>query len=105
MQHLLAEVPPQRFAAYLDAERRSGERYLGDTGRVQWLVSFAPIAPAELRAFIGGVSSPAPPPAGALAPPPGARRPGGVGRIAAEAGGGGGPGAAPRAPALCGDFL
>ncbi len=59
MQRLLAEVPPQRFAAYLDAERRSGERYLGDTGRVQWLVSFAPIAPAELRAFIGGVSSPA----------------------------------------------
>jgi UDPglucose--hexose-1-phosphate uridylyltransferase len=59
MQRLLADVPPQRFEAYLDAERRSGERYLGDTGRIQWLVSFAPIAPAELRAFIGGVSSPA----------------------------------------------
>jgi galactose-1-phosphate uridylyltransferase len=59
MQRLLAGVPPQRFAAYLDAERRSGERYLGDTGHIQWLVSFAPIAPAELRAFAPGICSPA----------------------------------------------
>jgi UDPglucose--hexose-1-phosphate uridylyltransferase len=59
MQRMLADVPPQRFAAYLDAERRSGERFLGDTGRVQWMVGFAPIAPAELRAFIAGISSPA----------------------------------------------
>ena len=58
-QRLLAEVPAQRFADYLDAERRSGERYLGDTGRIQWLASFAPAAPAELRAFVAGVSSPA----------------------------------------------
>ena len=58
-QRLLAEVPAQRFADYLDAERRSGERYLGDTGRIQWLASFAPIAPAELRAFVRGISSPA----------------------------------------------
>jgi UDPglucose--hexose-1-phosphate uridylyltransferase len=59
MQRMLAEVPPQRFDAYLDAERRTGERYLGDTGHIQWIVSFAPIAPAELKAFIGGISSPA----------------------------------------------
>ncbi|HXZ76002.1 MAG TPA: hypothetical protein VEH31_34735 [Streptosporangiaceae bacterium] len=59
MQRLLADVPAQRFDDYLDAERSSGERYLGDTGRVQWIVSFAPIAPAELRAFIEGISSPA----------------------------------------------
>jgi UDPglucose--hexose-1-phosphate uridylyltransferase len=59
MQRMLADVPRQRFDAYLDAERRSGERYLADTGRAQWIVSFAPIAPAELRAFIGGVASPA----------------------------------------------
>ena len=59
MQRMLADVPPQRYAAYLAAERRSGERYLGDTGRVQWIASFAPIAPAELRAFVTGVSSPA----------------------------------------------
>ena len=56
-QRLLADVPAQRFEAYLDAERRSGERHLGDTGHVEWLVSFAPIAPAELRAFVAGVSS------------------------------------------------
>jgi len=58
-QRLLAEVPAQRFADYLEAERRSGERYLGDTGRIQWLASFAPVAPAELRAFAPGVCSPA----------------------------------------------
>jgi len=58
LQRMLAEVPAARFESYLAAERRSGERYLGDTGRVEWLVSFAPIAPAELRAFIRGVSSP-----------------------------------------------
>jgi UDPglucose--hexose-1-phosphate uridylyltransferase len=59
LQRLLADVPQHRFDAYLDAERRSGERYLGDTGRIQWIVSFAPIAPAELRAFAAGISSPA----------------------------------------------
>ena len=58
-QRMLADVPRQRFDAYLEAERRSGERYLGDTGRIQWIVSFAPIAPAELRAFVPGISSPA----------------------------------------------
>jgi UDPglucose--hexose-1-phosphate uridylyltransferase len=58
IQRLLAQVPAQRFEDYLEAERRSGERYLGDTGHVEWLVSFAPIAPAELRAFAGTVSSP-----------------------------------------------
>jgi galactose-1-phosphate uridylyltransferase len=58
LQRMLAEVPAERFDAYLATERRAGGRYLGDTGRVEWLVSFAPIAPAELRAFIHGVSSP-----------------------------------------------
>jgi len=57
-QRLLAELPAERFESYLRAERNAGERYLGDSGRVEWLVSFAPIAPAELRAFIKGVSSP-----------------------------------------------
>jgi UDPglucose--hexose-1-phosphate uridylyltransferase len=59
VQRMLADVAPERFEAYLDAERRGGERYLGDTGRVEWLASFAPIAPAELRAFAAGISSPA----------------------------------------------
>ena len=59
IQRQLAGVPVERFDDYLDTERRSGERFLADTGRVEWLVSFAPIAPAELRAFVRGVSSPA----------------------------------------------
>lgn len=58
MQRLLAEVPSTRFDAYLDSER-NGERYLGSSGRIEWLVSFAPIGPAELRAFIPGPASPA----------------------------------------------
>lgn len=59
VQRQLAEVPAQRFEAYLEAERRSGERHLGHTGRVEWLASFAPIAPGELRAFVREVPSPA----------------------------------------------
>jgi UDPglucose--hexose-1-phosphate uridylyltransferase len=59
MQRMLAAVPATRFEAYLQVERRAGERLLGNTGRVEWLVSFAPIAPAELRAFVEGVASPA----------------------------------------------
>jgi UDPglucose--hexose-1-phosphate uridylyltransferase len=58
-QRALAAVAADRFDTYLETERRIGERYLGDTGRVEWVVSFAPIAPAEVRAFIGGISSPA----------------------------------------------
>jgi UDPglucose--hexose-1-phosphate uridylyltransferase len=59
LQRMLADVPPERFEEYLDAERRAGERWLADTGRVRWLVSYAPIAPAEVRAFVPGVCSPA----------------------------------------------
>lgn len=59
LQRMLADVPPERFESYLQAERRAGERYLAGTGRVEWVVSFAPIAPAEVRAFIPEVSSPA----------------------------------------------
>jgi len=59
MQRMLAELPPQRFSDYLDAERRSSDRYLGNTGRVEWLASFAPIAPAELRAFAPSICTPA----------------------------------------------
>ncbi len=57
LQRLLADVPPTRFAAYVAAERKAGLRYLGDTGNVEWVVSFAPIAPAELRAFVRGRAS------------------------------------------------
>lgn len=58
IQRQLSEVPASRFEDYLQTERTSGERYLANTGHVEWLVSFAPIAPAELRAFIPAVSSP-----------------------------------------------
>jgi UDPglucose--hexose-1-phosphate uridylyltransferase len=58
LQRQLAGVPAARFGDYLETERRSGRRYLLGSGRVHWLVSFAPIAPAELRAFVPGVASP-----------------------------------------------
>jgi galactose-1-phosphate uridylyltransferase len=57
VQRLLVDVPGEQYNAYLRAERSSGERHLGCTGHIEWLVSFAPIAPAELRAFIPSVSS------------------------------------------------
>jgi UDPglucose--hexose-1-phosphate uridylyltransferase len=59
LQRQLAAVPGERFSAYLEAERRAGERHLGNTGAVEWLASFAPIAPAELRAFLPACASPA----------------------------------------------
>jgi UDPglucose--hexose-1-phosphate uridylyltransferase len=57
MQRMLADVPASRVEDYLATERRAGARWLGDSGRIEWLVSFAPIAPAELRAFIKGCAS------------------------------------------------
>jgi UDPglucose--hexose-1-phosphate uridylyltransferase len=58
-QRLLVEAPPERYGEYLEAERRAGERHLGSTGRVEWLASFAPLAPGELRAFVFAAASPA----------------------------------------------
>lgn len=57
IQRQLADVPAAAFEEYVRTERRAGERFLADTGRVQWVVSFAPIAPAELRAFVPGIAS------------------------------------------------
>jgi UDPglucose--hexose-1-phosphate uridylyltransferase len=59
MQAHLAQGREGRFEAYLEAERKAGVRLLGSTGRVEWLASFAPIAPAELRALVRGACSPA----------------------------------------------
>ena len=47
LQRMLAEVPEERFASYVQAERKLGERYLANTGRIEWLASFAPIAPGR----------------------------------------------------------
>jgi UDPglucose--hexose-1-phosphate uridylyltransferase len=58
MQRLLSEVSPSRFRDYLACERDEGVRYLGGLGRVEWLASFAPVGPCELRAFVLGVASP-----------------------------------------------
>ena len=59
MQRLLSRVPPGRFHDYLERERAEGLRYLGGRGRVEWVASFAPLGPCELRAFVLGVASPA----------------------------------------------
>lgn len=58
VQKLLASVSSERFRAYLDTEKRLGERYLGRLGSVEWLTSFAPFGFNELRAFVPGVGSP-----------------------------------------------
>jgi len=57
-QKLLADVAGAQFRSYLESEKRDGTRYLGSTGHVDWLASFAPLGPAELRAFVPGVASP-----------------------------------------------
>jgi UDPglucose--hexose-1-phosphate uridylyltransferase len=59
MQRLLVDVPADRFHSYVDIEREADERYLGSSGRVHWLASFAPLAPGELRALAFDVASPA----------------------------------------------
>ena len=59
MQRLVAAIAGERYRSYVDAERRLDERYVGATGDVEWLASFAPIGPAELRAFLFGAASPA----------------------------------------------
>jgi UDPglucose--hexose-1-phosphate uridylyltransferase len=57
-QRLLADLPAGRFADYLAGERRLGARHLGGRGRVEWLAAFAPVGPAELRAFVPRVADP-----------------------------------------------
>ena len=58
-QRLLADTPVERFREYVDEEKRQGRRYLGSTGSIDWLAAFAPLGPAELRAFAFGIASPA----------------------------------------------
>jgi len=58
-QRLLAETPAERFRDYVDEEKRQDRRYLGSTGSIDWLASFAPLGPAEVRAFAFGIGSPA----------------------------------------------
>jgi len=56
-QRMLAEIEAEQFRRYVEAER-GGDRQLGSTGSIDWIASFAPVGPAELRAFIFEASSP-----------------------------------------------
>jgi len=58
MQRLLAGVDPADVRAYVETERERGERFIAG-GAVEWLAAFAPLGPAELRAFVFGAASPA----------------------------------------------
>src|SRR5437764_1246827 len=57
-QRILAEVPSGRFDDYLATEKALAERYLGSTGGVEWLASFAPVGFHQLRALVPGLRSP-----------------------------------------------
>jgi UDPglucose--hexose-1-phosphate uridylyltransferase len=59
VQQMLADVPGERFQAYLETERSNRERYIGSTGSVEWLASFAPMGFNEVRAFLPDATSPA----------------------------------------------
>jgi galactose-1-phosphate uridylyltransferase len=58
LQQMLAAVPGDRFRAYLDSEQKTGVRYIGSTGSIEWLASFAPMGFNEVRALIPEASSP-----------------------------------------------
>ena len=58
VQRLLADGGPSRMREYMELERECGERLIASTGRVEWMAAFAPVGPAELRAFIAGAASP-----------------------------------------------
>lgn len=57
MQQMLASVPNGRFGEYLEAERKS-DRYIANTGTIEWLASFAPMGFNEVRAMIPGAVTP-----------------------------------------------
>lgn len=58
MQRLLAAVPPEHVRAYAHAEHEDGTRLVASSEGIDWLASFAPLGPAEICAFAGGVGSP-----------------------------------------------
>jgi UDPglucose--hexose-1-phosphate uridylyltransferase len=58
MQRLLAAVLAEDVRAYLRAEREDGARLVASSEGTDWAASFAPLGPAELCAFVGGVGSP-----------------------------------------------
>ncbi|HXH98093.1 MAG TPA: hypothetical protein VNH40_12880, partial [Gaiellaceae bacterium] len=58
MQRLLAAVAPTAVRDYVDTERKRGERLIAAADGVAWLAAFAPLGPAEIRAFVFGAVSP-----------------------------------------------
>lgn len=58
VQRALVATPGDLVDDYLTAERREGRRWLGETGSVSWVAGFAPMGPAEIRAFVAGAASP-----------------------------------------------
>jgi galactose-1-phosphate uridylyltransferase len=58
VQRLLADLGAGRLREYVEFERREGERWIGSSGRVSWVASFAPVGPAEIRCFITDAASP-----------------------------------------------
>ena len=57
VQRLLADFGASSVREYVELERQS-ERWITSTGRVEWLASFAPVGPAEIRAVITDAASP-----------------------------------------------
>lgn len=51
LQRLLAEADRRRVEDYLALERKAGERLVREHDGVVWLTSFAPLGPAEIRAY------------------------------------------------------
>jgi galactose-1-phosphate uridylyltransferase len=58
IQQLLAELGAARMRDYLELERSEGARLIASSGRVEWLAAFAPVGPAEIRAFVADAASP-----------------------------------------------
>ena len=59
VQRLLAEVAPAAVREYVASERANGERFVAAGNGVDWLASFAPLGPGEVRAYVWDAASPA----------------------------------------------
>ena len=57
VQRLLAELPAGAIDDYVQHER-DDERHIASRSNVDWVASFAPIGPGEVRAFIADAASP-----------------------------------------------
>jgi UDPglucose--hexose-1-phosphate uridylyltransferase len=58
VQRIVAEMGAARLREYVELERHDGARWVGSTGRVEWLASFAPVGAAEIRGFVADAASP-----------------------------------------------